>query len=160
MDFRILEAIERKDKVTFASLVRENEGILEQREADTQNTPLHLVSKFGYLEMASEIVSLYPEMVVAENKNQETPVHEACRVGNSGILKILLKANPEVGSKLNNKEKVSALSLACSHGHLDVVKLLLKESGKLGLGKEGFDQTCIHLAVSGGHIGKYQSYLI
>ena len=157
MDFRILEAIERKDVVTFASLVRENEGILEQREADTLNTPLHLVSKFGYLEMASEIVSLCPDMVAAENKNQETPVHEACRTGNPRILMILLEANPEVVSNLNSKGKISALSLACSHGRLDVVKLLLKEPGKLGLGKEGFDQTCIHLAVSGGHIGKYIS---
>ncbi|KAL6144647.1 hypothetical protein ACLB2K_055338 [Fragaria x ananassa] len=152
MDFRILEAIERKDIVTFASLVRENEGILEQREADTLNTPLHLVSKFGYLEMASEIVSLCSDMVAAENKNQETPVHEACRTGNPRILKILLEANPEVVSNLNSKGKISALSLACSHGHLDVVKLLLKEPGKLGFGKEGFDQTCIHLAVSNGHI--------
>ncbi|KAM5579140.1 ankyrin repeat-containing protein ITN1 [Rosa sericea] len=152
MDFRIVEAIERKDTVTFASLVRENEGILEQREADTGNTPLHLVSKFGYLEMASEIVSLCPDMVAAENKNQETPVHEACRTGNPRILKILLEANPEVVSKLNSKKKISALSLACSYGHLDVVRLLLKEPGKLGLGKEGFDETCIHLAVSGGHM--------
>ncbi|KAM5555208.1 hypothetical protein ABKV19_023216 [Rosa sericea] len=152
MDFRILEAIERKDIVTFASLVRENEGILEQREADTLNTPLHLVSKFGYLEMASEIVSLCPDMVAAENKNQETPVHEACRTGNPRILNILLEANPEVVSKLNSKEKISALSLACSYGHLDVVRLLLKELGKLGLGKEGFDQACIHLAVTGGHM--------
>ncbi|XP_050382025.1 ankyrin repeat-containing protein At5g02620-like [Argentina anserina] len=152
MEFSILEAIERKDIVTFASLVRENEGILWQREADTLNTLLHLVSKFGYLEMTSEIVSLCPEMVAAENKNQETPVHEACRTGNPRILKILLEANPEVVHKLNSKEKVSALSLASSHGHIDVVKVLLKEHGKLGLGKEGFDQTCIHLAVTGGHI--------
>ncbi|KAM5555198.1 ankyrin repeat-containing protein [Rosa sericea] len=151
MDFRILEAIERKDIFTFASLVRENEGILEQREADTLNTPLHLVSKFGCLEMASEIVSLCPDMVAAENKNQETPVHEACRTGNPQILNILLEANPEVVSKLNSREKISALSLACSYGHLDVVRLLLKEPGKLGLGKEGFDQACIHLAVTGGH---------
>jgi hypothetical protein len=155
MDCMISEAIERKDLVTFVGLVRENEGILEQREADTWNTPLHLVSKYGYLEMVSEIVSSCPNMVAAENKNQETPVHEACRTGNPQILKLLLEANPGIVSKLNTKEKISALSLACSYGHLDVVKLLLKEPGKLGLGKEGFDQTCIHMAASGGHLGKY-----
>ncbi|BFG24435.1 hypothetical protein CerSpe_107090 [Prunus speciosa] len=86
-----------------------------------------------------------------ENKDLETQVHEACRMGNVEVLNLLLDANPEVASKLNTKDK-SALSLACSHGHVDVVKLLLNEPGMLGLGKDGFDQTCIHVAVSGGHV--------
>ena len=148
-------AIRRNDLPTFSRLVKKNKGILEQREADTWNTPLHLVSKYEHVDMVSEIVTSRPDMVAAENKNQETPVHEACRTGNPQILKLLLEANPGIVSKLNTKEKISALSLACSYGHLDVVKLLLKEPGKLGLGKEGFDQTCIHMAASGGHLGKY-----
>lgn len=35
-----------------------------------------------------------------------------------------------------------------------MVKLQLNEPGKLGLAKDGFDQTCILVAVSSGHIGK------
>lgn len=88
-----------------------------------------------------------------ENKDLETQVHEACRSGNAEDLKLLLDADPEVASKLNTKDK-SALSLACSHGHLDMVKLVLDEPGMLGSGKDGFNQTCIHVAVSGGQIGK------
>ncbi|KAM1513390.1 hypothetical protein COP2_025583 [Malus domestica] len=64
-------------------------------------------------------------------------VYMACRTGNAQALKLLLDANPGLSSTLNTKDK-SALSLA-----------LLNESGMLGLGK---DQTCIHVAVSGGHI--------
>ncbi|CAL9009985.1 unnamed protein product [Prunus brigantina] len=56
----------------------------------------------------------------------ETSVHEACRTGNAKIVKLLLDANP--GLQLN-------------------------EPGKLGLAKDGFDQTCILVAVSSGHIG-------
>lgn len=74
----------------------------------------------------------------------ETQVYMACRTGNAQALKLLLDANPGLSSTLNTKDK-SALSLA-----------LLNESGMLGLGD---DQTCIHVAVSGGHIGKYQNSL-
>lgn len=72
-------------------------------------------------------------------------VYMACRTGNAQALKLLLDANPGLSSTLNTKDK-SALSLA-----------LLNESGMLGLGK---DQTCIHVAVSGGHIGKYENSLL
>lgn len=153
MDSRLLVAIRRNDIPTFGRLVKKNKAILEQREADTWNTPLHLVSKFERVDMVSEIVTSRPNMVAAENKSLETPVHEASRIGNANILKLLLNANPGAASKLNT-EKRSALFLACSNGHLDAVNVLLNEPGMLGLVEDGIDQTCIHAAVSGGHMGK------
>ncbi|XP_062023901.1 ankyrin repeat-containing protein ITN1-like [Rosa rugosa] len=151
MDSRLLVAIKRNDIPTFSRLVKKNKGILEQREADTWNTPLHLVSKFGHADMVSEIVTSRPEMVAAENKGLETPVHEACQIGNAEILKLLLNANPGAAHKLNTENK-SALFLACSYGHVDAVNVLLNEPGMLDLIEDGIDQTCIHAAVFGGHI--------
>ncbi|KAL6144648.1 hypothetical protein ACLB2K_055339 [Fragaria x ananassa] len=158
MDFTLLVAIKRNDMPTFSRLVKKNKGILEQREAHTWNTPLHLVSKFGHADMVSEIVTSRPDMVAAENKGLETPVHEACRTGNAEILKLLLNANPGAAHKLNNERK-SALFLACSYGHVHAVNVLLNEPGMLDLIEDGIDQTCIHAAVSGGHMNVVRELL-
>lgn len=135
-------------------LLHENEGIIEQRTADSFNTVLHLASKLGHVDMVLEIIKLCPEMVAAENKYLETPVHEACHLGNANILKLLLDANPQAASKLNVERK-SASFLACSLGHLDAVNLLLNQPGMVSLEDVGLDQTCIHVAASNGHTGIY-----
>ncbi|GLT70857.1 hypothetical protein SLA2020_429110 [Shorea laevis] len=54
------------------------------------DTALHLASKFGHVEMVSEIVKLCPDMVATQNKMLETPIHEACRRGTAEVLKVLL----------------------------------------------------------------------
>jgi ankyrin repeat protein len=60
-----------------------------------QDTALHLASKFGHVEMVSEIVKLCPDMVATQNKMLETPIHEACRRGTAEVLKVLLdRADP------------------------------------------------------------------
>ncbi|KAL5576946.1 hypothetical protein UlMin_018645 [Ulmus minor] len=149
MDPRLLEAIKSNDLATFLSLVKEDEGFLEQKST-CSNTILHFASRFGRVEMVLEIVKIRPEMVVAENKHLETPVHEATRQGNVMILKLLLEANPSSAFKLNS-EKQSAFFLACYLGHLDVVNLLLKHPGILSLEENELDQSCIHVAATQGH---------
>lgn len=109
MDPRLLESISSNNIPAFISLVHENEGLIEERTADSLNTVLHLASKFGNIDMVSEITKLCPEMVTAENKHLETPVHEACRVGNASILKLLLEANPRGACRLNSEKKVLLL---------------------------------------------------
>ncbi|KAK9266106.1 hypothetical protein L1049_003452 [Liquidambar formosana] len=150
MDPRLLEAIVRNDTPTFISLVRENEGVLEQRTADSSNTVLHLASKFGHIELVMEIVKLRPDMVAAENKKLETPLHEACRQGKVRVVMPLLEMNRWVACKLNC-ENQSALFMACCNGHVNVVKLLLNQPWLLGLEEDGVDQNYLHVAASRGH---------
>ncbi|TQD95457.1 hypothetical protein C1H46_018942 [Malus baccata] len=151
MDPRLLESITSNNVPAFIALVRENEGLVEQRTAnDSLNTVLHIATKFGCIDIVSEIVRLSPEMVAAENKHLETSVHEACRLGNASVLKLLLEANPRAACKLNS-DKRSAAFVACRLGHFDVVNLLLNQSGLEGLEDIGIDETCIHIAASSGH---------
>ncbi|KOM44490.1 hypothetical protein LR48_Vigan05g209500 [Vigna angularis] len=150
MDPKFYLAVRTNDITTFSSLVKENEDILQQRTADSLSTPLHLASRYGCTEIVSDIVRLCPDMVSAEDKNLETPVHEACRQDNVVILKLLLDANSSAVCKLNLDGKNACL-LACSHGHLDMVKLLLNLSEMVGPVAAGFDQSCIHIAASRGH---------
>ncbi|XP_060670489.1 ankyrin repeat-containing protein At5g02620-like [Ziziphus jujuba] len=149
MDSQLMEAIRSNDVSTFINLVRENEGILEQKSV-CLNTALHYASMFGHIDIVSEIIKLSPDMIAAENKDMETPFYEACRQGNVNVIKLLLEANPSAAFMLNSERK-SAFFVACSHGHLDVVNLLLTQPGLLDLEEAGLDLTCIHVAASRGH---------
>ncbi|MED6204831.1 hypothetical protein PIB30_012329 [Stylosanthes scabra] len=150
MDPNLFEAIRKNDIAAFSSLLKENEGILNQKTADSYSTPLHIASKYGCNEMVSEIISLCPDMVSVENKKHETPIHEACRQENDKVLMLLLDANPNAAYKLYPTCK-SPLFIACSHGHLDMVNLLLNLPEMAEKSIEAFDQTCILIAASRGH---------
>ncbi|XP_041020412.1 ankyrin repeat-containing protein At5g02620-like [Juglans microcarpa x Juglans regia] len=151
MDIKLLEAIQANDTPTLISLFQANEGVLEQRTADSLDTALHLAAKFGHVDLASEIVTLCPELVAAQNKMLETPIHEACRHGSAEVLKLLLTTNPRAACKLNSENKL-AFFMACSNGHLDVVNLFLNHPGMLGLEENVFDPTCVHVAAKNGHM--------
>ncbi|XP_041002183.1 ankyrin repeat-containing protein At5g02620-like [Juglans microcarpa x Juglans regia] len=151
MDIKLLEAIQANDTPTLISLFQANEGVLEQRTADSLDTALHLAAKFGHVDLASEIVTLCPELVAAQNKMLETPIHEACRHGSAEVLKLILTTNPRAACKLNSENKL-AFFMACSNGHLDVVNLFLNHPGMLGLEENVFDPTCVHVAAKNGHM--------
>ncbi|KAJ8773436.1 hypothetical protein K2173_004266 [Erythroxylum novogranatense] len=152
MDPRLFEAIMNNDITSFLNLVQENQGMMEQRTAVTCDSVLHLAARFGHMELVRELVRLCPEMVIAEDKNLNTPCHEACRRGNAKMLFWLLEVNPQSACKLNS-EKQSLLSVACSYGYLDLVRLLLNLPELLKLEEDGFDQTCLHIAALHGHTG-------
>ena len=152
MDQEFFDAIKKNDMTTFSSIVKESEGILNQKTDNTFSTPFNLASKYGCTEMVSEIVRLFPDMVSAENKNMETPIHEACRQENVKVLILLLEVNPKAACKLNPTCK-SAFFVACSHGHFDLVNLLFNLSEIVGQEVAGFDQACFHIASVRGHTG-------
>lgn len=152
MDQSLLEAIAKNERHTFMNLVRENEEILQQRTVNTLHTPLHLASRFGHIDLVTEIVKLCPDMVAAENSKLETPFHEACRQGNVKVLLLLLDANPWAACKLNSDSQ-SAFYMACSHGHLNVIKLLLSKPWLQGLEEDNFVHNSLHVAVSRGYTG-------
>uniref|UniRef100_A0A7N2LLU6 PGG domain-containing protein n=1 Tax=Quercus lobata TaxID=97700 RepID=A0A7N2LLU6_QUELO len=132
------------------NLVCENEEILQQRTAKTLHTPLHLASRFDNIDLVTEIIKLYPDMVAAENSKLETPLHEACCQGNVKVLPLLLDASHWADCKLNSDNQ-STFYMACSHGHLNVVKLLLGKPWVQGLEEDSFVQNSLHVAVSRGY---------
>ncbi|XP_038899257.1 ankyrin repeat-containing protein At5g02620-like [Benincasa hispida] len=151
MDQNLMQAIEMNVMPLFLSLMKENKSIVWQRTEEVSDTVLHLASRLGHVDIVQEVVESCPEMVLAENKNLETPFHEACRYGHVKVVKVLLEANHEVASR-RNVENLSGFFVACSNGHLDVVTLLMVEIGISScLEEDAFDQTCIHAAASNGH---------
>ncbi|KAK6284488.1 hypothetical protein POUND7_003440 [Theobroma cacao] len=150
MDPRLLEAIAGNDALALTSLVRENEGILEQRTTNSLNTALHLALRFGSNNLVMEIIKLQPNLVATENRKLETPLHEACRAGNAEAVMLLLESNPWIACNLNC-ENQSPLFIACSNGRLNLIKLLLNQPWLQGL-EDDADLTCAHEAASKGHI--------
>ena len=158
MDSQLLVAILENDIASFLRLYQEDEGILQQRTADSSSTALHLACSYGHIEMASEIVRLCPKMVAFQDNNSETPFHEACRQGNVRLLKLLLQVSPSAVKELLSTAFNTCLFLACSHGRLYTMIFLLNQPGWLDFWRAGLDE--INVAISRGYTGRHQHHFI
>ncbi|KAJ4951563.1 hypothetical protein NE237_028395 [Protea cynaroides] len=150
MDRRLYEASARGDVTAFLDLIKEDEELIKQTTFRTSNTVLHIVTKFGHLDLATEIVKLQPEMVSAVNEKIETPLHEACREGHVELMKLLLKTDPRVAYKLNLLNE-SVLFVACGRGQFNLVKELLPDHSWLLLLEDDRHTTSLHVAASAGY---------
>ncbi|KAJ8616996.1 hypothetical protein MRB53_013182 [Persea americana] len=77
----VFEACAIGDKLAFKRLYEKNTSLLAQRLGRSRNTPSHLICRFKQKELASLILGLQPDMPKAKNDKEETPLHEASRVG-------------------------------------------------------------------------------
>lgn len=150
MDRHLQEIITIGDTQSFLHLAAENEAIAEQTTAGSGNTILHLAARFGHIELAREIVRLWPELVVAENERMETPLHVACSEGMTEVVRLMVETEPLVVYKVNGGGE-TVLFVACGNGKLEVAKLLLGFPWLLMLEVDGFTTTSLHVAASGGH---------
>lgn len=149
MDRRLREAILKGEVPAFLTLIQEDEHIIDQTIPGSSSNILHIVSRFGHVELAKEIVRLRPELMFEENEKMETPLHEACREGKMEMVRLLVETDPWLVYKVN-QDNGSALTVACERGKLDVVDYLLSFPGLLMLELDGFT-TSLHAAASGGH---------
>ncbi|KAJ7976383.1 Ankyrin repeat-containing protein [Quillaja saponaria] len=100
-------------------------------------TVLHLAPKSGKTDVAKKILKvkdLKLLILYRKNKNDETGLHIAARLGYFDFLKLLMDQSKEeeveTGMKLlrfENKEGNTVLHKAARNGHLNIVDLLLKE---------------------------------
>ncbi|XP_037493571.1 ankyrin repeat-containing protein ITN1 isoform X1 [Jatropha curcas] len=145
MDRRLVKAIVEDDMQSFHELVEGDKAILEQKTEDTWTTALHFAVMYGRLRVAKTIMELCPELVAAQDGKGDTPFHLACRHCNPEMLKLLIGVNVEAAHNKINKKNQTPLFLACRHGHLGLVELLLQRPQLIQV--DGFDQTCLHVAV-------------
>ncbi|KAJ9568347.1 hypothetical protein OSB04_004313 [Centaurea solstitialis] len=143
----VMRAIVENNASAFKNLVEQDDQVLDRRIRNT--TILHLASRIGNDEMVSSILELRPQIMVADDNddNLETPIHEACRNGHLKVVELLIGNNQWVASKLNC-HKESGLYLACSYGHLAIVDFLLDHYSWLLTILD--DAPCLHVAASKG----------
>ncbi|KAG8375581.1 hypothetical protein BUALT_Bualt10G0115400 [Buddleja alternifolia] len=149
MDRLLQETVTKGDFLTFEKLIKQDEKVMMQTLPGSMNTVLHLASRFGHLELAKEIVKLFPEMVSMENAELETPLHEACREGHLETVTFLVETDPWITYKVNSREE-SALFAACERGKIHVVKMLLDSVPRLLMLETDMANTSLHVAVSSG----------
>ncbi|KAI5337003.1 PREDICTED: ankyrin [Prunus dulcis] len=146
----LFEAIAANDKQTFINLVQDNEGFLSQKEGEAKNSVLHLAVRFGHVELVSEIITLFPDLVAVVNNREETPLHAACRQGKVDVVMLLLQANPRVSSCMLNSENQTPFFIACSYGNREVVKLFTDLPWVLDF-EEDAVLSALHVSVAQGH---------
>ncbi|XXG56397.1 hypothetical protein AAC387_Pa03g3811 [Persea americana] len=147
MQHLLLEACATGDTITFSNLHTEDGSVLDQRTG-SQDTPLHLASRFNHKELASMIINLQPDMAVTRNEEEETPLHEACRAGGFDIIELLLNHRPSL-AYCRNRAKESALLIACSRGHSQVAFKLANMLPSLAWDQSG-SLACLLMAASEG----------
>ncbi|XXG53237.1 hypothetical protein AAC387_Pa03g1360 [Persea americana] len=103
-----------RDTLKFQRLVQEDESVLTHTIGRARHTPLQLACKFKHNELAS-----FPTFAKVKNETEETPLHEASRVGELDIVKQLLDDCLCVAYMLN-KDRESAFFIACSCEHSEV----------------------------------------
>ncbi|RWR77683.1 ankyrin repeat-containing-like protein [Cinnamomum micranthum f. kanehirae] len=148
MQHLLFQACAIGDTITFLRLHQENGSVLDQRTAGSQDTPLHLASRFNHKDLASVIINLQPYMVMTRNEEEETPLHEACRVGGLDIVEQLLNHCPFL-AYWRNRAKESALLIACSRGHSQVAFKLANTMPSLAWDESG-SLACLLMAASEG----------
>ncbi|ERN15057.1 ankyrin repeat-containing protein BDA1-like [Amborella trichopoda] len=90
MDHRLFYACVLDNYVDFMELVRQNERMLDEQVEITLDTPLHLVCRFGCVEIAREIVRRRPCMAFSLNRRQQSPMHMAVEYNQDYIVNAFL----------------------------------------------------------------------
>lgn len=88
------------------------------------------------------------DLIDKKDRNDRTPLHEACLAKNPEIVKLLLEKGADV--KAEDKNGRTPLHEACSTGNLDVVKLLLQNSADINI-QDKNGRTMLHDAIVRNH---------
>ncbi|KAK1425997.1 hypothetical protein QVD17_14664 [Tagetes erecta] len=170
MDRLLYETILKGDTITFINLVEQNETLISQTVAESLNTVLHLAARFGHVELVMEVLKRCPEMVVAENGELETALHEACREGKVEVMKLLMEADEGVVGKVNCRgfqwllvheldAGMCSIHVAAAAGHTEILKEILKARPEFARKCTSEGYSPLHLACSRGHVDTIRQLL-
>lgn len=106
------------------------------------NTILHVAILHRRRDMATKILEREPTLLCGSNKNGDTLLHIATRIGDLDLVDLLITrnhtSNEEVAAsqrllEMTNKESDTALHDAIQNGHMTIVEFLLQVCPKLTL---------------------------
>ena len=112
--------------------------------------PLHSAVKLGQLETVQDILDQRRVGINDKNLAQETPLHIACTVGNSGIVHLLIINGASTCERdgYNN----APIHRAAAMGHIDIVDMLVTEFG-CNPNIRGYQgRSLLHIACGSGNI--------
>ena len=130
---------------------------------ETIPSPVYVLYAYTVYTFSLVLSFLYPYMYVekdpsivnAQDKQKDTPLHEACIRGNLSIVKELLKHGADVNAQ--NDDGKNPLQTACKGGYVEVVQAILDYNCE---GAKELAETCVrrskntamHLVVENGDV--------
>ncbi|XP_027052782.1 transient receptor potential cation channel subfamily A member 1-like [Pocillopora damicornis] len=121
----------------------------EQVTSDSLDTPLHIVSRYGWLEIAQRLLKKRNVRIINVQNNQgKTPLHLACHEGHEKIAKLLLMEGATIERDHHDR---TPLHLAATKGSEECVEYILEtHPGSLNA-IDKYQNTALNLAATAGH---------
>jgi ankyrin repeat protein len=117
---------------------------------------LHLAATFGHADLARLLLELGTDPN-QRGRNGETALLMAARGGHRALQRVLLGYGADV--EIPDAGGGTAVTWAVERGHGDVVRDLLEAGAPVGYTSAETNQTLLHLAALGGHLGIVRTLL-
>ena len=145
-DFRVLEAVKRRDQKALAALVRAKADINAAQPDGA--TPLAWAVHLGERSMAESLLAAGANVNVVDEYG-ETPLTLAAANGDNDIVQRLLKAGANPRAARWNGE--TAVMIAAGAGNLDAVRQLVLYGADVNIAEPRRRQTALMWAAAEGH---------
>ncbi|KAF5454721.1 hypothetical protein F2P56_024367 [Juglans regia] len=153
----LYKAAAKGDMAVFHPKVSTNDSSLEEPWdilkpiTDEIDSILHVATKFQQEKFAEMLIDMNESLVDLKNKEEDTPLHIAARVGCSTITKLLIDHSKSSILEMVNMYKDTALHDAVRNGHRSVVELLLSQKPGLAMMMNEAGESPLYLAVDRKH---------
>ncbi|CAL5388137.1 unnamed protein product [Camellia sinensis] len=115
-------------------------------------TALYVAAEYGYVDLVKEMIKYYDmSSATVKAKNGYDAFHIASKQGDLEILKVLMKALPDL-SMTFDQSNTTALHTAAIHGHIEVVNFLLEGKSGLATITKNNGKTALHSSARNGHL--------
>uniref|UniRef100_A0A0A9DZB2 Uncharacterized protein n=1 Tax=Arundo donax TaxID=35708 RepID=A0A0A9DZB2_ARUDO len=143
------------DFVSCANLIHGKDKNFLYMQNKKGDTPLHCAARAGKSQMVAHVIDLarvdlrVEDLLRKENNNKETALHEAVRIGDKGIVKELLRADPELACFPTNGTSLMYLAILLKEDN--IASTLYADSKNNVLSYSGpHGQNALHAAVLRG----------
>ena len=127
MNEDIFECCRKGDLVSVKKLIEEHKVVYGGSEIRNEigNTPLHLASYKGHLEIVKYLVEDVGVETETKSRYGQTPLHEASCVGHLEIVKYLVE-EVKTNTEVQNKYGDTPLHISSLWGRVEIVKYFIQ----------------------------------
>ncbi|KAK4392207.1 Ankyrin repeat-containing protein [Sesamum angolense] len=124
---------------------------LLSKQNQSGETALYVAAECGHVDLVEEMSKYYDVGSAAiKAKNGYDAFHIAAKLGNLGVLRILLEAMPQLLATVD-QANTTPLHTAAAQGHVEVVDYLLERNSSLATIARNNGKTALHSSARNGH---------
>ncbi|OMO57713.1 hypothetical protein COLO4_35169 [Corchorus olitorius] len=151
MEKRLCEAAIEGNLISFRNLLQEDALLLDRFITGCYpETPLHIVSMLGHMDLVEEILARKPELTKQLNIQKSSPLHLATAKGYLDIVKRLVEINPDM-CLVCDQDGRSPLYIAAAKGHTIILKELFQARPRAAWFLMDGGETILHACTRSNH---------